>query len=77
MPPPIGKLDEPVDEPVSLLVDPSPVTGIADGSLVLDVPDTFVELLLLVAELLFAAGLLLVVVLLVVADGLLFVVELL
>ena len=64
MPPPIGKLDEPVDEPVSLLAEPPPVTGIADGSLVLDVPDTLVELLLLV------------VVLPVVADGLLFVVEL-
>lgn len=56
MPPPIGKLDEPVDEPVSLFVEPPPVTGIADGSLVLDVPDTFVELLLLfVAELLVVA----------------------
>lgn len=69
VPPPIGKLDEPVDESVSLLAEPPPVTGIADGSLVLDVPDTFVELPLFVAELLFAAGLLLVVVLLVVASG--------
>lgn len=83
VPPPIGKLDEPVDEPVSLLVEPPPVTGIADGSLVF-APDEFVELLLLfVVELLLSvetlltAELLLVVVLLVVADGLLFVVELL
>lgn len=54
MPPPIGKLDEPVDELVSLSVEPPPVTGIADGS-------SLVEPLLLVVELLFAAGLLVVV----------------
>lgn len=67
VPPPIGKLDEPVDEPVSLSVEPPPVTGIADGSSLLElVPDELVE-----------PSLLLVVALLVVADGLLFVVELL
>lgn len=54
MPPPIGKLDEPVDELVSLPAEPPPVTGIADGSSLVEPP-------LLVVELLFAAGLLVVV----------------